>query len=179
MAAARDLFAINGYDATTTTEILAEAGVSRGAMYHHFETKRDVFEAVFTDVSDEAIRRSAASGGRHDSPLEALILASLAWLHEVRAPETATLLLDQGPQVLGWQRARELEERTSLGLMKGALERAVAAGEIQVRSIDLTARLLNAVLAEAALAALHGGSELSPSDQEAEVRLLFERWLTG
>ena len=63
--------------------------------------------------------------------------------------------------------------------MKGALERAVAAGEIQVRSIDLTARLLNAVLAEAALAALHGGSELSPSDQEAEVRLLFERWLTG
>ena len=177
MAAARRLFAADGYDHTTTTAILAEAGVSRGAMYHHFETKRDVFEAVFVDVSDEAIHRSSRAGGGQDSPLEDLILACLGWLHEVRTPEVATLLLDQGPQVLGWERARELEARTSLGLMKTALERAEAAGEIEVRSIDLTARLLNAVLAEAALAALHADTELSPSEQEIEIRRLFERWL--
>lgn len=179
MAAARELFSAKGFDATTTADILTAAGVSRGAMYHHFETKADVFEAVFTDVSDEAIRRASHAGGRQDSPLEELIAACLGWLAEVRTPEVASLLLDQGPQVLGWERARELEARTSLALMKSALERAAAADEIDVRSIDLTARLLNAVLAEVALAALHGETELTADAQEAEIRRLFERWLTA
>ena len=177
VTAARELFATDGYDATTTTDILTRAGVSRGAMYHHFETKADVFEAVFTEVSDEAITRATGAGPRNDSPLEELIVASLAWLRVVRAPDVATILLDQGPQVLGWERARDLEARTSLALMTSSLERAAAAGEIQVGSVDLTARLLNAVLAEAALAALHGDTDLTASDQEAEIRRLFERWL--
>lgn len=177
VAAGTLLFSTKGYDATTTAEILAEAGVSRGAMYHHFETKAEVFEAVFTDVSDRAIHRSTAGREHRDSPFEDLIVACLAWLDEVRAPEVATILLDQGPQVLGWERARELESRTSLALMKAALTRAAAAGEIEVRSVDLTARLLNAVLAEAALAALHGDIDLTAADQEIEIRHLFERWL--
>ena len=54
LAVARELFARQGYEATATAQILSEAGVSRGAMYHHFPSKRDVFEAVFVDVSDEA-----------------------------------------------------------------------------------------------------------------------------
>lgn len=177
VAAGTLLFSTKGYDATTTAEILAEAGVSRGAMYHHFETKAEVFEAVFTDVSDRAIHRSTAGREHGDSPFEDLIVACLAWLDEVRAPEVATILLDQGPQVLGWERARELESRTSLALMKAALTRAAAAGEIEVRSVELTARLLNAVLAEAALAALHGDIDLTAADQEIEIRHLFERWL--
>jgi len=83
-------------------------------------------------------------------------------------------LLEEGPRVLGFVRARELEARTSLGLMKRGLERAVAAGEVSVPSVELAARMLNAVLAEAALVSLQSGRKVRRGDIEATVRRLFE-----
>ena len=108
------------------------------------------------------------------SPLEDLIASCLAWLREVRRPEVAAILIDQGPQVLGWKRARDLEARTSLGLMTRALERARDAGEIAVPSVPLAARLLNAALAEAALAALHAEPRTSRATREASIRQLID-----
>ncbi|MEM7285978.1 MAG: helix-turn-helix domain-containing protein [Actinomycetota bacterium] len=176
VTAARRLFAHQGYEATTTEQILDEAGVSRGAMYHHFPTKRDVFEAVFVDVSDETLDRANRAGVGQSSPFQALLGASLAWLAEVRQPEIAAILLDQGPQVLGWRRARDLEAETSLGMVEAALERAAAAGEVEIGSIGFTARLLNAMVAEAALTMQHG--DTTPAEQEAELRRLLEGWLS-
>jgi len=155
VSSARRLFATRGYERSSTEDILKDAGVSRGALYHHFETKREVFEAVFIEVSEAAIERAARSRRRGSSPLEDLISASLAWLRQVRKPETSRILLELGPQVLGFERARDLEARTSLHLVKQSLERAVGAGEISVPDLDLAARLVNAMLAEAALARLH------------------------
>ena len=176
---ARELFARDGYEDTPTERILEEAGISRGAMYHHFATKQDVFEAVFLEVSHEAIARAAKRVSRSDSPLEDLVAACLAWLREVRSPEVAAILIDQGPQVLGWKRARDLEARSSLGLMTRGLERAIAAGEIRVPSVELAARLVNAILAEAALAALHREPRTSRATQEASIRQLIEGLASG
>jgi len=159
--AAFRLFVRSGYEATSTQEILARAAVSRGALYHHFPTKQDLFEAVFEAVSAGAIERagerSARARAATDSPLEQLTAGCLAWLREAREPTVGAILLDQGPKVLGWLRAREIENRHSLAVMKAALEKAAAAGEIAPVSIDLTAGILNAALAEAALASLHDG----------------------
>ena len=142
--------------------------MSRGAMYHHFPSKRDLFEAVFEEVSTAAIRRALRDGGSQESPLADLTDTCLAWLREVQDPQTAAILLDQGPHVLGWQRARSLEAETSLGLMEAALERAAAADEIQVASIPVTAQLLNAVLTEAALVAVNSSpTECSTGLEEA------------
>lgn len=174
IAAAREHFARDGYEGTRTEDILEHAGVSRGALYHHFKSKQELFEAVFVAISDEAIERAARHGGRGASPLEDLISGCLAWLRAVRRPRVATVLLDQGPQVLGWKRARDLEAKSSLALMQRSLERAVAAGEVQVPSIELTARLVNAVLAEAALAALHREPATSAAKQEAAIRQFIE-----
>ncbi len=160
---------MTGFEDTHTGDILASAGVSRGAMYHHFQSKRDVFEAVFITVSDETIARSALDRSAGPSPLEDLIEACLAWLRVAREPEVAAILLDEGPQVLGWKRARDLEEQSSLGVMKRGLERAIEAGEIQVGSLDLTARLVNALVAEIALSALH--ADPAPRAQEQELAL--------
>lgn len=139
-------------------------------MYYHFPTKRDVFEAVFVATSDGAILRSGRAAKKSDSPLENLINACLSWLKEVRKPQIATILIDQAPQVLGWERARDLEAETSLGLMTAGLKAANEAGEIDVPSIELSARFLNAVLAEAALVALHSSRRVPQSELEASIR---------
>lgn len=175
IAAAREHFARDGYHATHTNSILEQAGVSRGALYHHFPSKQDLFEAVFVDISNETIQQAGRHGMGDESPLENLISACLAWLRAVCQAEVATILLDQGPQVLGWKRARDLEATTSLALMKRALKLAIDAGEIEVPCVELAARLINALLAEAALAALHGEPETSSATQEAAIR----QWIEG
>mgnify|MGYP000733967740 FL=1 len=170
ISSAEKLFVTQGFEGTSTDDILAAAGVSRGAMYYHFPTKRDVFEAVFVATSDGAILRSGRAAKKSDSPLENLINACLSWLKEVRKPQIATILIDQAPQVLGWERARDLEAETSLGLMTAGLKAANEAGEIDVPSIELSARFLNAVLAEAALVALHSSRRVPQSELEASIR---------
>ena len=107
---------------------------------------------VALEVSRKLERAVQSAGSRH-SPLVDLTETCLAWLREVQDPRAAAILLDLGPHVLGWGRARALEAETSLGLMESALQRAAAAGEIEVASVPVTAQLLNAVLAEAALPA--------------------------
>ena len=171
---ARQRFAADGYDQTSTEDIRRQAGVSRGAMYHHFASKREIFEAVFQEVSDETIQGAIRQGGSGESRLDNLTRTCLAWLREVERPDAAAILLDQGPQVLGWQRARDLEAETSLGLMEGALEQASSAGEIDVVSIPLTARLLNAILAEAALVAVNDASAAAAVELEQTIRQFIE-----
>lgn len=176
--AAVSLFTAHGYEGTSTEHILEIAGVSRGALYHHFKTKREVFEAVFCRVSDAAIERAVRQGGSSSSPIESLVQACLGWLREARRPEVAAILLEQGPAVLGWERARDLEAASSLGLMTQGLERAAAAGKIDVPSIRLAARYLNAALTEAALAAARGGKGTSPRAIEASIRHLIRGFET-
>lgn len=172
--AGREHFARDGYDGAHTSRILEQAGVSRGAMYHHFKNKQELFEAVFIAVSDETIESAANRLNGGASPLEDLISASLAWLKAVQQPELAAILLDQAPQVLGWKHARDLEAQTSLELMTKSLERAVKAKEIQVPSVALAARLINALLAETALVALYEEPPTSFAKQEAAIRQFIE-----
>ena len=148
--AARDLFAQNGYADTAITDILESAGVSRGALYHHFESKDDLFAVVFLATSSEAIRR-AGTRITATSPLARLISGCLAWLDVATEPTIARVLLQDGPLALGWDRCRKLEEATSLGVMRRSIQAAVGSGEIEVGSIDVVARLINALLTEAAL----------------------------
>ncbi len=167
---AREHFARNRYEGTHTGDILEQAGLSRGALYHHFKSKQELFEAVFISTSIQSIDAAVAHGALGESPVDDLISASLAWLKAVRKPNVAKILLDLGPQVLGWKHSRQLESKTSLGLMIRSIKRAVEAGEIEVASIELTARLLNSLLAEAALANLYREPATSIAKQEASVR---------
>lgn len=171
---ARSFFANHGFDDTHTGDILEEAGVSRGAMYHHFATKKDMFEAVFVHESEATITLANKGLKPSDSPLEDLIQSCLRWLKVVQDPTSAAILLDQGPKVLGWQKARDLESESSLDLMRRGLERAFKAKEIEIQSLELTARILNAIVAEAALAHLYGEPKTSKQTQEATIRLFIE-----
>jgi AcrR family transcriptional regulator len=105
VSAARALFLRDGVDATSTEAILTEAGISRGALYHHFPSKRDVLAAVYELEAADVIRRAVASAKPAESAIDTLIRTSLAWLREARNPDVARLLLQDGPASLGIQRA--------------------------------------------------------------------------
>ncbi len=168
------LFARDGYEATSTSALLASAGVSKGALYHHFSSKRDLFEAIFEQVSQNAIEAAIDRPGHIDGGLARLIAGTFAWLEAVRDPGVSRILLEEGPRVLGFSRARELESRSSLGLMIRSLGAAVRADEVSVPDIGTTARLLNAALAEAALLQLEAGESADRSRVEESLRRLIE-----
>lgn len=170
VAAARECFTRDGYENTHTDNILELAGISRGAMYHHFPSKRDVFEAVYISLVEESIDHALRAATDSDSPLDELIASCNAWLRLVRKPEVATILIEQGPQVLGWKRARDIEAKSSLAPMRQAIERACSANEIDVPSVEIAARLVNALLAEMALISLYHKPKVSVAVQEASVR---------
>ncbi len=174
LSAARECFVRDGYENTHTDTILERAGVSRGALYHHYSSKRDVFEAVYVSLVEETIAHALRTRIDSDSPLEELLAACGSWLGLVRKPEVAKILLDQGPQVLGWKRARDIEAESSLAPMRSSLERAYTAGEIDVSSVEVTALLINALLAEAALVSAYGKPKVSIAVLDESIRKFVE-----
>lgn len=174
LEAARRLFLSHGYAATTTQLILKETGLSKGALYHHFDSKSDMFEALYEDASRTAIRRAVAAVDMSRSPYERLKTSTLAWLSEIRDPNVAKIMLELGPEALGWARAKAIEDAYSLPMMKAGIEAAQASGEINVASIDMTARFINAVIAEAAFVYADKGEALW-SEIECSLLEIFER----
>ncbi|MEM6583418.1 MAG: TetR/AcrR family transcriptional regulator, partial [Pseudomonadota bacterium] len=94
LAAARECFTVDGYENTHTSSILERAQISRGAMYHHFSGKRDVFEAVYVSMVEESIEHALGATRGSGSPLEDLISACIAWLNWVRNPAVAAILIE-------------------------------------------------------------------------------------
>ena len=171
---AHTLFVRNGADATSTEAILAEAGISRGALYHHFASKQDVVAAVYELEAAGAVERASARVEPTGSPMETLLRTCLAWLREARKPGVGRLLLQDGPAVLGIQRCREIEARHSLGRMMSGIEAARDAGEMEVASVELTARVLNATLGELAVVLSDDRRRKTLAEADAIVRHMVE-----
>jgi AcrR family transcriptional regulator len=111
IATARRLFAEKGFAATSTEEILGEAGVSRGALYHHFPSKTDLFQASFEAVEDEltaGVLQVATDSGETD-PMRVLEVGFAAFLDQCTNPEVQRIVMLDGPTVLGWDRWHELD----------------------------------------------------------------------
>ena len=147
----RKSFLRYGYDATSVEKVLSETGLSKGALYHHFRSKIEIAEAIYTEESRRAIERALQSVNEGAPPLVRLRNACVAWLSEVKAPQVSKILFDVGPSALGQQRAKRIEDSFSLSAFEGLLKEAADDGEITLAQPALTARLLNALVAEAAL----------------------------
>lgn len=148
--AARALFADRGYDDTTVGDLLDAAGISKGALYHHFDSKDAVAETLFAEVSHDAILAASRHGAETDDPLDALVDAGLRWIDEVSEPSVAAVMFVLGPTALGWERCREIENANSLRVLRLGLGRAVDAGRFPAAHVDVAAHTINAVLAELA-----------------------------
>lgn len=153
IAAARKLFAERGYAGVGTEEIVRAAGVTRGALYHHFEGKRDLFEAVYERIEAELAQRIAA--GALDAgaaePLAAMRAGAEMLLQACTEPDVQRIALLDGPSVLGWDRWREIAAEHGLGLIEGTLQAAIDAGAIAEQPVRPLAHVLMGALDEAAM----------------------------
>jgi AcrR family transcriptional regulator len=153
IAAARGLFTERGYENVGTEEIVRAAGVTRGALYHHFGDKASLLDAVYARIEAESTERVArvVLGSELHSPLDAMKAGIEAFLEECAQPELRQIALHDAPAVLGWERWREIGAANGLGLIEASLTAAIEAGEIRDVPVKPTAHLLMGALDEAAM----------------------------
>jgi AcrR family transcriptional regulator len=149
--AALDLFTERGYAEVGTEEIVARAEVTRGALYHHFKDKRDLFRAVHERVESELVQRVAASMESTQDPWDVLVTGTLSFLDACDEPAVKQIALTDAPVVLGWKEWREIDNRYGLGLTRASLQAAVDAGVLRPIEVDAMAHLFVAAFTEAAL----------------------------
>ena len=178
MMAARQLFAERGFGGVGTEAIVRAAGVTRGALYHHFADKTELFEAVYEAIEEDLARRlgeQIAAAGASD-PLEVMMLGADAWLDACDEQEVQQIVLLDGPAVLGWQRWREIGMRYGLGLVEGLLAHAIEVGRIPPQPVPALAHVLVGALDEAALYVARSEDRATASE---EIRAVIARLVAG
>lgn len=151
VAVAQELFARRGYEATSIPAVLEAAGVSRGALYHHFASKEALFEAVVEAVEiDVTVKVARATRGTRE-PLDALRRGCAAYVAMCRDPVIRQVSLVDAPAVLGWARWRELDARHAFGMLKASVAAIAAGGRLKPDLVDVVAHMILAALMEVAL----------------------------
>ena len=175
VAAARALFAERGYAAVSTEAVVRAAGVTRGALYHQFTGKEELFRAVLEQVEEELVERLGAVM-RSAEPLAGLHAGLAAALDAALDPGLVRLTLLDAPAVLGWQAWRELGDRYGLGLLRATLAAAIDAGALAPGPVDPLAQILLAALEEAML---HVARADDPERARAEAGAALGRLIDG
>ncbi|SDX86095.1 transcriptional regulator, TetR family [Variovorax sp. YR634] len=150
--AARALFVGKGYGDTSTPEIATAAGITRGALYHHFADKRDLFRQVLLREGEAVAADIEAATPEQLSPREALLEGSKAYLNAMTVPGRTRLLLIDGPAVLGMAEVMAMDDATSAKSLRQGLERAGLGKDKGEASLDALTPLLAAAFDRAALA---------------------------
>lgn len=174
--AARELFAERGWAATSIDEVVGAAGVTKGALYHHFRDKTDVLRAVYEDQEQRSIERLLAMSVEYDDPLDALRAGCRSFLTACLDPTFRKIALVEAPAGLGWEEWREIDARYGFGLLLAGVEAAMDGGRIRRMPVEPVAHLLLAAVSEAAL--LIGRAEDPQADFD-EIAGAFDALLDG
>ena len=172
--AARPLFAEHGYGGVGTETIVRAAGVTRGALYHQFADKTELFAAVFEAVEEDIgarIGKVVAASGSTD-PIEAMRTGAAAWLDACAEPEVQQIVLLDAPAVLGWERWREIGMRYGMGLVEAVLGQAMEVGSVRRQPLRPLAHVLVGAMDEAALYVARAEDPVRPGARRA-------RWSTS
>ena len=156
IAAARRLFAEKGYAGTGTPEIVAAAGVTRGALYHHFVDKEALFAAVVEEehlLMAMTINAATADSDEEPGPIRALISGGDAFLDAMQDPGRRQILLIDAPAVLGRAAVDAIDARHGLQTLVTGLRDAMEAGAMKKLPVETLARVFGAMFDRAALAA--------------------------
>ena len=114
---AEQLFTEHGYSATSLDAIVAGADVTKGALYHHFSGKQAIFEAAFERIESRATTGIARATEGHADPWEKARAGLRAFLEAVQEPGYRQVVISDGPSVLGHERFREQEERSTYAIV--------------------------------------------------------------
>jgi len=175
VSAARDLFAADGYDATLLDAVVERAGVTTGALYHHFSGKRALFAAVY-EAEQRCIEhavRLAASESSHS--WESFAAGCQAFFDTALDTGFQQILID-APAVLGWAQMREIEDRHLMALIKQGIAQAMEDGHIKPRRVDPLAHQLHGAMCESAMMIVRADD---PPHEASDARAAFEELLNG
>ncbi|EPH44021.1 putative HTH-type transcriptional repressor AcnR [Streptomyces aurantiacus JA 4570] len=150
-------FAADGYHRVVLAEVARAAGVTKGAAYHHFDSKAGLFRAVVAEVQEGLGERVAAAAELHEGLWEQLRAGCRCFLAAGTDPAVRQILLVDAPTVLGWDEWRALDEESSARHLVEALKALAAAGIIADQPVEPLARLLSGAMNEAALWIARGG----------------------
>lgn len=148
--AAGELFTARGFAATSIDDIASRAGVAKGAVYHHFESKEQIFARVFEQVTAALAAEVGATAAAGKSILDSFELGTLKYLTSISGEKCRQVLLIDGPAVLGWGKWREIDARYFGGTMQGPAKTTLR-GRASLREIAAMRHLLAGAVAEAAL----------------------------
>lgn len=147
------LFAEHGFADVALETIVRAGGVTRGALYHHFADKTELFAAVYERIDGDmaaGMGTAIAATGETD-PLEVMRLAVGFWLDACTDPEIQRIVLVEGPVVLGWARWNEIGNGYNIGLVRDLLSTAMESGRIPSQPVEVTALTLLGAMREATL----------------------------
>ncbi|MQA25302.1 MAG: TetR family transcriptional regulator [Micromonosporaceae bacterium] len=174
---AASLFAERGFAGASLEEVTARARVTKGALYHHFRSKRALFEAVFDAKEVEVIGQVTAALRNHSGDPTSMVRAGLAEFLEVCLdPGYQRIVLQEGPSVLGYERWREREEQYTLGIVGGVVSSLMDSGEYPQLPLDTVTRMLFGALIAGA-SAIAGAAD--KERVRAEVEMVVMRLLYG
>jgi AcrR family transcriptional regulator len=176
IAAARPLFAERGYAGVGTEEIVRAAGVTRGALYHHFGGKRELLAAVYEQIEGELTEKIVAGALAGSDPLEAMRAGVGMFLDACLEDDVQRVVLLDAPAVLGWERWREIASGYGLGVIEAALQGAIDAGQIAEQPVKPLAHVLMGALDEAAMLVARSPD---PKRAKAEVTETFDGLLNA
>jgi AcrR family transcriptional regulator len=151
LRAARELFTERGYGGVGTEEIVRRAEVTRGALYHHFTDKRDLFRAVHEQIEGEVMEAIGARMAGPADPFELLLVGTRAYLDVCTDPAITRITLVDAPSVLGWEEWREIDLRHGLGIVIAGLQGGMDAGALRSQPVRPLAHLMLGAMGEAGM----------------------------
>ncbi|MVA58400.1 TetR/AcrR family transcriptional regulator [Agrobacterium vitis] len=150
IAAGRKAFAEKGYSAASMDELTADAGLTRGALYHNFGDKRGLLAAVVDQIDSEMAARAQQIGSHAATDWQRLLAEGVAYIEMAMEPEVQRIVLLDGPAVLG-DPSKWPSQNTCLQITRRALESLIAQGVLKPVDAEAAARLLSGAALDAAL----------------------------
>ena len=135
-------FLEQGFAATSLDAVAKRARVTKGAIYHHFASKRDLFEAVLVRQEERSARNVAQAGAAAPDPWTGIVAAFDTFLESISDPAYQRLCMVEGPAALGFEEWWAFGERYEIEVIRGQLDRAAEAGVIDFEDLDMLAHVL-------------------------------------
>jgi AcrR family transcriptional regulator len=176
LKSASALFAERGYAGTSLDEVATAARVTKGALYHHFAGKLDLFQAVFDECEAAAVRRITSDVRRKRNPWERALTAVSSFLEVCQQPAYRRIVMQEGPVALGFDRWRESEERSTYGLVHDIVRRVLRQYRIEGSLMETFTRIFYGAMSSAGIAVSEAED---PEAASREVATVISLMLAG
>jgi AcrR family transcriptional regulator len=175
LEAARKLFATQGFEATSIDDIAAKAGVAKGAVYHHFDSKEEIFTRVLDAVQAEiAATPPSAALRKIADPLDRAAAAMLSYLNTATEPGIKRILLIDGPAVIGWRKWREIDDRYFGQGARNAVAHIMGTSAPASEIDAVTHAIMGAIMEAALVCATAPDAKKAAREMTAALRRLME-----